>query len=56
LKSEPLIRQAHAEVLKMTANEWMTVGEGTVAWVLEMILQPETIDVSDFYTGLRPAY
>jgi hypothetical protein len=21
-----------------------------------MILQPETIDVSDFYTGLRPAY
>jgi hypothetical protein len=40
----------------MTADEWMTVGEGTAVWVHEMILQRETVDVSDFYTGLQPPY
>jgi hypothetical protein len=46
LKSDPLIHQAHAEVLEMTASEWMTVGEGNVTQVPEMNLQREKIDVS----------
>jgi len=52
LKNEQLIHQAHAEVLKMTVDEWMTVGEGTAPWVCEMILQCETVDVSDIYSPL----
>lgn len=48
LKSEALILQAHVEVLKMTAGEWMTVGEGTGTWVPEMSPHLETLDVSDF--------
>jgi hypothetical protein len=46
LKNEQLIHQARAEVLKMTADEQMTVGEGTATWVREIILQCETVDVS----------
>jgi hypothetical protein len=46
LKSDPLIHQACAEVLEMTAGEWMTVGEGNVTQVPEMILHLEKIDVS----------
>jgi hypothetical protein len=40
LKSDLLIRQAHAEVLEMTAGEWMTVGEGNVTLVHEMMFHP----------------
>jgi hypothetical protein len=46
LRGDLLIHLAHAEVLEMTAGEWMTVGEGSVTWVPEMSLQPEKIDVS----------
>jgi hypothetical protein len=42
-----LNHQAHAEVLEMTAGEWMTVGEVNATLVPEMILHPEKIDVSD---------
>jgi hypothetical protein len=40
----------------MTVDEWMTVGGGTATWVREMILQSETADVSDLYTGLHSSY
>jgi hypothetical protein len=39
-----LIHRASAEVLEMTADEWMTVGGEIVMWV------PEKIDVSDSWT------
>jgi hypothetical protein len=41
LKSDLLIRQAHAEVLEMTAGERMTVEEGNVTLVHEMTFHPE---------------
>jgi hypothetical protein len=37
----------------MTADERMTVGEETATSVPEMILQRETVDVSDIYTDLQ---
>lgn len=40
----------------MTAGEWMTVGEGTGTWVPEMSPHLETLDVSDFQTGLQSSY